>query len=87
MRIFADTSAWMPNYRFAYIAVWAGLVFCLIGLVFLFFTSGEPLSIGICAFVAVYCLIMIFQMPRWALDAREEKERRRRAKAARKEMR
>ena len=36
MRIFADTSAWMPNYRFAYIAVWAGLVFCLIGLVFLF---------------------------------------------------
>ena len=80
MRIFADTSAWMPNYRFAYIAVWVGLVF-------LFFTSGEPLSIGICAFVAVYCLFMIFQMPRWALDAREEKERRRRAKAARKEMR
>lgn len=36
MHIFADTSAWMPNYRFAYIAVWAGLVFCLIGLVFLF---------------------------------------------------
>ena len=54
MRIFADTSAWMPNYRFAYIAVWVGMVFCLIGLVFLFFTSGEPLSIGICALSLIH---------------------------------
>ncbi|MDO5031410.1 permease [Corynebacterium sp.] len=87
MRLWADTSTWMPNYRFAYVLVWVGLVLSVVGALGLALSGGEALSIGIAIVVAVYCAGMVVVMPRWALDAEGEKKRRRQAREARRELR
>lgn len=87
MKIFADTSTWMPNYRFGYILVWAGLVIGLVALFLQIARGGEALSIGVAGFVVLYSAAMVVLMPRRALNAEEEQERRRKAKEARRELR
>ncbi|MCZ9295634.1 permease [Corynebacterium yonathiae] len=80
-------SQWMPNYKFAYIAAWVAVVVSGIALVIGLITGGTSMTLVFSAIVCAFGIFLIVVMPRWALEAEEEQAARRRARAAREELR
>lgn len=79
-------SQWMPNYKFAYIAAWVAVVVSSIALFIGLFTGGTSMTLVFSGIVCAYGIFLVVVMPRWALRAEEEKAARRRARAAREEL-
>ena len=79
-------SQWMPNYKFAYLAAWVAVVVSGIALFIGLFTGGAPMTLVFSGVVCAYGIFLVVVMPRWALRAEEEKAARRRARAAREEL-
>ena len=79
-------SQWMPNYKFAYIAAWVAAVVSGIALLIGLVSGGTPMTLVFSAIVCAYGIFLIAAMPRWALKAEEEQAARRRARAAREEL-
>lgn len=77
---------WMPNYKFAYIAAWAAVVVSGIALLIGLVTGGTPMTLVFSGIVCTYGIFLVAVMPRWALRAEEERAARRRARAAREEL-
>ena len=79
-------SQWMPNYKFAYIAAWVAAVVSGIALLIGLVSGGTPMTLVFSGIVCAYGIFLIAAMPRWALKAEEEQAARRRARAAREEL-
>lgn len=86
MRLFPNTSEWPPNYRFAYLLMWAGAFIASGAAIAQGIWGADKLTFGILIVVAIYCIAMAILMPRWALNAREESARRAQARKAREEL-
>ena len=80
-------SQWMPNYKFGYIAAWVAVVVSGIALLLGLVTGSTPMTLVFSGIVCAYGIFLVAVMPRWALRAEEEKAARRRARAAREELR
>lgn len=79
-------SQWMPNYKFAYLTAWGAVVVSGIALLFGLITGSTPMTLVFSGIVCVYGIFLVVVMPRWALRAEEEQAARRRARAAREEL-
>ncbi len=78
--------SWPRNYRFGYLCAWAavivGVVLAARGLV-----AGEYMDAVMGAIALLGGGVLAWQMPRWALDAAAEEERRAAARQGREELR
>lgn len=77
-------SQWSTNYQCAYLLSWLGLlggsavvVAAWLGAIY------DPAGVVLAGAAAGFGAVAVVVMPRWALDGRQEQQRRQRARAAR----